>query len=206
MVAQHFWARGYDQRSKQVLTSCDGSSLHGHIVVPSLVRTVVNPLRAPLYTSVAVTDRAMARLPCPVHFFIHCLLTALSPVHAELECPAAGCDGCWWRGTCRTRADFPSASLRKCEGNGGRWCAARGIEPYVLPDETWRGELSGIADTPSGISSGKAFHCANGASNANAALCFWSCALSFGVLAKKNVSLNAYTYIFTTLQIFPMCR
>merc|ERR1719453_1292304 len=38
-------------------------------------------------------------------------------------CPSGGCDGCWWRSTCRTLAQYPSASPTACTRNKGTWCA-----------------------------------------------------------------------------------
>merc|ERR1719174_688538 len=38
-------------------------------------------------------------------------------------CPSGGCDGCWRRSTCRTLAQYPSASPTACTRNKGTWCA-----------------------------------------------------------------------------------
>merc|ERR1719331_3377074 len=41
-------------------------------------------------------------------------------------CPSGGCDGCWRRSTCRTLAQYPSASPTACTRNKGTWCAVKG--------------------------------------------------------------------------------
>merc|ERR1719331_3013335 len=43
-------------------------------------------------------------------------------------CPSGGCDGCWWRSTCRTLAQYPSASPTACTRNGGQWCAVTKVK------------------------------------------------------------------------------
>ena len=51
------------------------------------------------------------------------------------SCPAGGCNGCFWRGTCRTLAKNPTANPARCEEAGGEWCVEAAAEKKATEDK-----------------------------------------------------------------------